>query len=95
MKRILGTLVVVALVLGSSSVLAAAAPTHKAAEMKQVADGATDGPAFIRTAMELLLKAQAALQSIISSREGLDPEKPWVEETSIDPAIVKNVGGSE
>ena len=96
MKKILGTLVVVALVLGSSSALAAPARTSKALEVRQAADRANEGPTFIRTAMDLLEKAQRALQSIIASRDDLDRQKPRIEEQiAIGPAIVKNVGGSE
>ncbi len=96
MKKILGTLVVVALVLGSSSALAAPARTSKALEVRQVADRANEGPTFIRTAMDLLEKAQRALQSIMASRDDLDWQKPRIEEEiTIGPAIVKNVGGQE
>ena len=52
MKKILGTLVVVALVLGSSSALAAPARTSKALEVRQAADRANEGPTFIRTAID-------------------------------------------
>ena len=96
MKKILGTLVVVALILGSSSALAAPARTSKAMEVRQAADRANEGPMFIRAAIDFLEKAQKALQSIIASRDDIDREKPRIEEEiTIGPAIVKNVGGSE
>lgn len=52
MKKILGTLVVVALILGSSSALAAPGRTSKAMEVRQAADRAIEGPTFIRAAMD-------------------------------------------
>ncbi len=95
MKKILGTLVVVALVLGSSSALAAPAQS-RAMEVRQTADRANEGPSFIRTAIDLLERAQRALQSIIASRDDLELEKPRIEEEiTIGPAIVSNVGGQE
>ena len=71
MKKILGTLVVVALVLGSSSALAAPARASQAVEVRQAADRAIEGPTFIRA---LLDSADRMWDSIVKAVGNQDRE---------------------
>ena len=109
MKKILGVLVVIALVLASGSVLAAPAQNSKALEVRQAAERANEGPTFIRAAIDRLIRTwdsiaknvggtdrEVATRSVIASSDGLERQNPRLEdETILRPRIVMNVGGTD
>ena len=102
MKKILGTLVVVALILGSSSALAAPGRSSKAMEVRQAADRAIEGPTFIRAAVEWLARTWELIARNVggsdrdfSAKMEPGPTDTKQDATIIAPAIVKNVGGSD
>ena len=109
MRKILGVLVVLALLLGSGSVLAAPALNSKALEVRQAVDRANEGPSFIRAAMERLIRSwdsiakavggtdrEVATQTVIASGDELERQNPrHEEEIRIGSTSLTAVGGTD
>ncbi len=102
MKRILGTLVVVALVLGSSSALAAPVQSSKAMEVRQAADRAIERPTFIRTAIDSVTRMWDSIVKAIGGQDGESSVKAeaGITTTKQDAIIIapvkrKAVGGQD
>ncbi len=104
MKKILGTLVVVALVLGSSSALAAPARTSKALEVRQAVDRANEGPTFIRTAMDSVNRMWDSIANAVVRNVGntgsesavtadVEKQRPS-RDTGFEAPALKNVGNT-